>query len=480
VAELDHARAVLAAIIPDRLDLLIEAMRRLEVDHFRTDSTKVLWRLLVRFYDTSGGVLPPRPMADLLSKIETSKAIMLEELYKSVYRATLTDEEFRYSMGELVRLRKEQLTADAITTGMELLTRGGEIDGKEVEPGADAAWEYMQTEYARITSLGMQDSAPEGDVFSEPAESLKDYAERKEALHSTVGGGVSSGIEPVDKVMGGAQPGELILVCGYTTAGKSMLVTQWAHSASMRKRNVFFATSETTRAMTRRRLIARHSRLPQFNIPGGLDSKDIKLGKLTPAHEQIFKEVVHDLDNGVQTGLYGKLYVAQIPRGATLSYVEATARRVSSYFPVDLVVIDYLALIRSDAKRDSEVAEFSRLLKDSKVFATTFDSGRGVPVISPWAMNQQRYRQATTDREYTLASLSDTSEAEKSPDVLLSLLRFDDSPGKLTVQFLKNRDGDTPPKFDVQVDYRSTYIGEASESVSVGALMGTKFGDLDA
>jgi hypothetical protein len=55
--------------------------------------------------------------------------------------------------------------------------------------------------------------------------------------------------------------------------------------------------------------------------------------------------------------------------------------------------------------------------------------------------------------------LADTSEAEKSADQIITLLAMPDADNELRMQFLKNRDGETPPPFVVECDYRTSYIG---------------------
>lgn len=59
---------MLAAIVPGRRDLLIEAMQWLEPDHFRTEQHRVMGRLLVRFYDQTADVLTREVFSDLMQR----------------------------------------------------------------------------------------------------------------------------------------------------------------------------------------------------------------------------------------------------------------------------------------------------------------------------------------------------------------------------------------------------------------------------
>lgn len=454
---IDHARVVLSGIVPNRRDHLLHATQHLEADHFRSSETRKMFSLLERYYDMTGDILSGRLLADMLERqgADAAKTILYEELYAELESTEVPDHEFLYAVTALQDVRAYHLTGEAITTSFEVLENGTTI-GKQDLKGHDDARTYLYGELSRIDRLSSGESSPEGDVRHEPDAIRRDYAERK--ARKVDQAAVQTGIRAMDLNTGGLENGELVLICAYTGEGKSMLSTQIAWNAAIdQKKNVFFATSETIRPQVRRRLLARHSRLPQFGLPDGLDSNAIKNGTLTPEQETIYEKVIDDF---TQNKAYGKVHVAQVPRGATLGYVESRLNRAGALWNVDLVVIDYLALLKPDRPRNSSREEFNDILKDAKTMATSFESGRGVPVVSPWAMSQSSYKEAKRTGEYTLANLAETSEAEKSPDQLIALLRLPEQPNEVKCFFLKNRDGDLPDPFVMQTDYRSAFLGE--------------------
>jgi replicative DNA helicase len=455
VAQLDAARGVYAGIFPDRRDLFMEAERLLSEDHFVSEAQRALWRWAVRYWEIAHEVMPRSMVLAQAEKIELSKRVSVVELYDACAGTQVSDGEFHYYVEELRTQRMHALTGDALTNAMELLTRGGEVDGEEVEPGPVPAWDLLQREYARITQLSARETAPEGDVWAESDRHLLEYSRRKE---DAVAGrlGVTTGIGIIDKHTGGFQPGDLVLIAGYVSAGKSQLCVQIAyHSSVERQQNVVYITTETSRQVTSRRLIARHSRAQKFQgLP--LDSKKLKTGSLTTEEERRFQEVVHDLHAGVANGAYGHLYIAQVPVRPTLGYVESIMRRVQVSFPVDLLVIDYLALLAPERRRESTVAEKAELVQQAKVLATTFNNGHGVPLITPWQVRRESYERAKTEREFDDAVTAETSEADKSADVTLSLLKLREQKNRIMMQFLKNRDGEIPPRFEMEIDYASS------------------------
>lgn len=452
----DHAREVLAGIIPDRRDHLLYAMQHLETDHFREEAERNIFVMLERYYNAAAGVLPRNTLTDLLerSNVDAAKSLLYEELFDEIAGMVVADHEFRYAVDALKDLRAEQMTGEAITAAYEILERGAEVNGTTMQ-GHKEAREYAYGEFAKIDHLNHVEAAPEGDMRHEVQDVLQEYADIKSGK---IGQGVLTGIETIDNATGGFRNGELCLICAYTGQGKSMLTTQTAwHAAVQQGVNVFFATSETVRSTVRRRIIARHSRLPQFENPRGLNSTKIKNGALDPKEEEIFHAVVHDLDTNPN---YGKIYIAQIPRGATLAFMEARFARQAVQWDVGLCVVDYLALLKPERNRTNEREEFNAILRDGKTFAVSANEGKGVPFVSPWQIKQTEYKEAMKTGTYGLASLSDTSEAEKSSDQIISILRMPETPKRATLQFLKMRDGDTPQPVDVETDYRSTYIGD--------------------
>lgn len=463
----DHAGTVLSGVIPDRVDRLLYALHHLEPDHFRKES-RIIVSVLEQYYDLSAQIIPSNVFADILSRdpsIDAASALMFEELFLSYEKTTVDDGEFRYAVEALKDIRATQETGEAITTSMEILDRGVEVEGVEYR-GHESAREFLYSRLGKIDRLAGSEDSPEGDIRHEADDIRQEYAERKK---KGAVAGVLCGIETIDRVTSGFQNGEFILVCAYTGEGKSIFSAQSAWSAAVEQgKNVFLATSETTRQVTRRRILSRHSRLEKFERPEGLNTAQIKHASLSSSDEKVYESVIDDITHNPT---YGKIYIAQVPRGATLDYLEARLKRQQALWNIDLVVIDYLALLSAERRRGSQREEFADILKAAKVMSVTFDGGRGVPVLSPWAMSQTAYRDALKAGGYTLTNLAETSEAEKSPDIILTMLRDPTRANEVKMQFLKNRDGERMSLGTLRTDYRSTFIGP-SENPSVDpALM---------
>lgn len=452
----EHAATVLSAIVPGRRDLLDKALLRLTPAHFPEKVQANLFQLLERYAEVTAHVMTPSALEDLLRTRDSGQALLYTETYSLYSAREVTDADFLWSVEQLRELAAEKATGEVITESMEILRQGKSLPSGETVKGHHDARAFLLEAFSNIDlDLTMQE-APEGDIRHEQAEILKDYADRKRDRMVGLAPGILTGVPSLDEHIGGFQNGELVLSVGYSSDGKTSLCVQIAWSAAVEQgKNVVFFTTETLRPQVRRKLLSRHSKLPLFGLPDGLDSHQLKLGTLPPQEESRLPDVVSDFTHNPA---YGRLYLAQVPRHSTISSLEQRLYRIERSFQVDLVVCDYLALLKSDRKRNSDREEFNNIVKEAKQVATTFADGRGVPFLSPWQVNREKRDAAEKLGYYTTAALAETSEATNSADVILSILAPNERERhtELTGQVMKNRDGKTAQGLRIMVDYATS------------------------
>lgn len=469
MTDLDHAQIVLAAIIPERRDLLDKALRHLTEGHFLDPVLKNTFLFLERYAAVTGAILSRQALLDQLAKarVDAGKAAVYAETYDLLYINNVSDADFRWSLNQLREQVATRETDLALREATTILTKGIELpDGNELTGHSDAR-SHLLTKFAEIDrELSMQDT-PEGDVRAEVNEILEDYSERKR-LHSLGRGeGILFGIPALDAKVGGLQNGEMSLIIGASGSGKTSSVTQLAwHASTQQGKNVVIATTETLRDQIRRKLIARHSKLSKFGLSEGLNTRDLKAGTLTESQEIKLREVAEDFGNNPA---HGVCYVMQVPRGATIAMVESRFHRLQATFNIDLGIIDYFALLKSDRRRNSVREELTDILKAGKQFATSFDDGRGIPLVSPWQVSRAAQAEAESVGHYTLSALAETSEATNSSDVVVSVFALDTTSryGDVRAQVLKNRDGETSDAVPLQVDYATSCFTERGTTTIV-------------
>lgn len=453
----DYGAVVLSHILPHRLPELEYAAERLTLDHFTDAIQRTLWQVMVDYWVRYREVFPAGYLIDLLERhgVEAGKILVLSNAYDSYVGSEVTEGQFRAAIDYLRDNLDRYQTGAALTLAYDILERGLERNG-ELLTGHRAAREFFLAEIAEIEDRDASEEAPEGDIRLETERLVRLY---EEAQSNPDRRGIEFAVPLLDRETGGVQLGELCLIAAYTSQGKSQLCAQMAwHTAVVQQRGVYFATTETVRDTTIRRILSRHSRLARFGLPDGLNARDILRGTLSEREQRTYYDVIEDFSKTAAL-----LHIAQMPRNATLELVAAGAGRVNRISPVELLAIDSLQLLVVPGSSRGEREDFNQILRQAKVLATTFANGRGVALVSPWQIKQASYTAALEAQHYTLTSLSDTSEAEKSTDFIVWLLlpRTTDTDSRLAkMGTLKLRDGALVQPFDIEVDYRTSFLGD--------------------
>lgn len=461
---LDHAKVVLGAILSNppvkAKALLDKAIINLTDSHFPDLHHKNLFLLLERYMEVAGGVITRQALEDSLTRqnVDVGKKSLYLETYDALANSEVTEDDFKWSMDQLRELAAERATSEAITSGMEILTRGAKDSKGEDLFGHKDARSQIMSKFAEIDrELAMQES-PEGDARTE-AKEIWEEINNPASIE-----GIRFGIPDLDRVLIGNQNGELNLIAGFTNSGKSMLASAqlpWTAAIEQGK-NVVILTTETLRPQIRRRLLARHSRHPMFNLEKGINSNDLKKGAdfmqtYRADQYRILPDIINDFTNNPN---YGKLVIVQVPRNATITSCEYRVLRYQREFDVDLVVIDSINLLRADRRFQSKREELASMLIEAKQFATTFADGRGVPVISPWQTSREAWKEAQEKGYYNTTGLSETHEASASADNIITILEpmnNNSREAQMKLQIAKSRDGETVSALDISVDYATAY-----------------------
>lgn len=462
----DHAKIILAGCIPDRRDRLDFALRYLQPMHFPEREQATMFEFLRRYMESYGQVLSRLALDSMLSvaNADSGKVAYYTELFDLFASVTVPEDIFRWSVDEIREMFASKQVSEAITQGMEILNHGAKDARGGTLLGHRDAKRHVITRFSQIDRDLQQEEAPEGDMREEGAEILAEYAQAKADRLTGRSQGLMFGIPALDAYLGGGlQPADLGLITGFTSAGKSSLLVALAHHVCVAQgKNVIIATSETGRSQIQRKIIARHSRQPQFHddLPDGINSSWLRNGDVPEHLEGKLEDVVNDFWHNPS---YGHCYVAQVPRGATIDHVESLFIRVNRQFEIHLGAMDYLQLLRAHRNRDSTREEQSLVVKEAKTMAQSFDGGRGIALVSPWQVNRTWRDKARLTGRYTLESLSETAESSNSSDVVISMLEPEDAHGRyvdIVAQVLKLRDGERPGgAIDLNADFATCYFG---------------------
>jgi len=238
--------------------------------------------------------------------------------------------------------------------------------------------------------------------------------------------GISSGLDGLDNLLGGFQKSDLIILAARPSVGKTALALDFTrHALLNEKKSVAFFSLEMSRQQLIMRLLAMHSGVGLWNIRTGALT-DEEYAKLADSFG-VFSEA--------------NLWIDDQP-GLSILEIRTRARRLYLEHKIDMVIVDYLQLIRG-TRQESRVQEVSEVSQELKNMARELE----VPVI---ALSQLSRRvEERQDRVPQLSDLRDSGSIEQDADVVMFIHRPDvydpNHPEKGTAQIIvaKHRNGPT-------------------------------------
>jgi replicative DNA helicase len=235
---------------------------------------------------------------------------------------------------------------------------------------------------------------------------LKQVVERIELLYSnpTDVTGIATGFTDLDRMTSGLQPGDLVIIAGRPSMGKTSFALNIAeHVALELKKAVAVFSMEMGGTQLALRLLGSVGRLDQHKVRTGR-LQDDDWPKLTHALGKLNE---------------APLYIDETP-GLNALEVRARARRLHrQHGGLGLVVIDYLQLMAAHSasrseNRATEISEISRALK-------SLAKELNVPVVALSQLN--RSLESRTDKRPLMSDLRESGAIEQDADLILFIYR---------------------------------------------------------
>jgi replicative DNA helicase len=258
---------------------------------------------------------------------------------------------------------------------------------------------------------------------------LTNAYERIANLHAGGGKlrGVPTGFPGLDETLSGLQKSELIILGARPSVGKTSLALDIARNAGKAGHSVGIFSLEMSRESLQDRIIAAESQVPLWNILTGRITNDSEFSMIQDALDRLSSV---------------KLFIDDSPSLNVLQ-MRSMARRLQVEHGLDLLIIDYLQLIRPRTNSDNMVNMITEISRGLKALARELK----VPVL---ALSQ--LSRGVEQRDHKIPRLSDLRESgsiEQDADVVMFLYRDErnpndtSSPGDSTVhlRIAKHRNG---------------------------------------
>ena len=219
--------------------------------------------------------------------------------------------------------------------------------------------------------------------------------------------GVPTGLTDLDSRLGGLHKSDLVIIAGRPSMGKTALATNIAFHAAKNiqkkssKSSIAFFSLEMSSEQLSTRILSEQSRIK---------SDDIRKGKVSEKEFEQFIQTSKDI-------LDLPLYIDETP-AITISAIRNRSRRIKRLFGLDLVVVDYIQLIRSgNMRNEGRVQEISEITQGLKALAKELD----VPVL---ALSQlSRAVEQRDNKKPQLSDLRESGSIEQDADVVMFVYR---------------------------------------------------------
>jgi replicative DNA helicase len=233
-------------------------------------------------------------------------------------------------------------------------------------------------------------------VLKESFLTIEKLFERKEKVT-----GVPTGFVEFDQKTAGLQPGELIVIAGRPSMGKTALAINIAQYAGVQAElRVAIFSLEMSKEQLVLRMLCSEARVNAQNVRTGYLSKG-DWPKLTTA-----AGVLNETE----------IFIDDSP-ALTVLEIRAKARRLMAEKGLNLIIVDYLQLIRSTAKYDSRVLEIGDITRSLKALAKEL----ALPVV---VLSQlSRAPEQRSDRRPQLSDLRESGSIEQDADMVVFVYR---------------------------------------------------------
>jgi len=261
-------------------------------------------------------------------------------------------------------------------------------------------------------------------------EIARNYLDRIEELHARGDDviGVPTSFSDLDKLLGGLNKSDLIIVAARPGMGKTALQLAIAQAAARRhsKRVAIFSLEMSAEQLVQR-MIAAETRI---------DSQRLRRGDLQEQEWPIFYEAVGRISES-------QLFIDDTPSITPLQ-LRTKARRLYAEHGLDLIMIDYLQLMYAERAQNNRVQEISEISRSLKGLARELD----VPLVA--ASQLSRAVEQRQDKRPQLSDLRDSGSIEQDADVVIFIYRDEyynpDSsqrPNIAEINVAKHRNGPT-------------------------------------
>lgn len=328
-------------------------------------------------------------------------------------------------------VRERSVLRQLISTGTDITDSAFNPEGRDVKDLLDKAEQL-------VFQIAEQRSRGTGPV--KISELLTRTTEQIDVLYHSDSAitGVSTGFSDFDNMTSGLQKGDMVVIAGRPSMGKTTFAMNIAEHASIKgdKPVIVFSMEMPAEQLTMR----------MMSSLGRIDQHRVRTGKLRDDDWPRISSAVSILSEA-------KMYIDDTP-ALTPMEMRARARRVSrAHDGLGLIVIDYLQLMRVAGNKENRTNEISEISRSLKALAKELS----VPVIALSQLN--RGLESRTDKRPVMSDLRESGAIEQDADLIAFIYRdevyHEDSQEKGIAEIIIRKQRNGPIG-----DFRLTFLGQ--------------------
>lgn len=409
---LEAEMAVLGSMLIDE-EAISVATETIDRQAFYKDTHRKIFEAITELYNAN------KPVDLITLTDELKRRAILDEVGGSSFLTSLANSvPTAANIGHYVRIVKEKsILRTLINNSTRIVQLCYESEGN-IDEVVDNA-EKLIFEVSDRKHQGTYEHLKE--IIKNSIETIDKLYQKK--AHVT---GVPTGYIDFDLKTAGMQPSDLIIVAGRPSMGKSALALGMAEYAGVvEKIPVAVFSLEMSKEQLVQRMLCAHAKV---------DAHKVRTGYLSTSDWPRITAAAGKLSEA-------PIYIDDTP-GISVMELRAKARRLKSHHDIQLIILDYLQLMRgSSSNSESRQQEISEISRSLKAIARELN----VPVI---AISQlSRAVESRTDHRPQLSDLRESGAIEQDADVVVLILREEyynptpDNQGIAEIIIAKQRNG---------------------------------------
>lgn len=383
---LDIEKTVLGSMLIDA-QAAVSAMELLDENCFYSSANNLVFQCMRDMFEKNIPI-DVITLADCLRKKGWLEAVGEEAYLGELAESIATSANIEYYSGILV---EKATLRQMISVSADITTEcfNSELEAQEVLDRAEA--KIFSISEARIKNK-----------FESVGQLLPGTFEAIEGYTKGVSQGVLTGFKELDEMTTGLQKGDLVIVAGRPSMGKTALILSMALNAAVKhKTSTAIFSLEMSKASIVQRMLCSEARVNMHQLRSGtLPKRD--LPKLSFAAGPLAE---------------APIFIDDTP-AITVLELRAKARRLKAQHNLQLIIIDYLQLMGSSSKVESRQQEISTISRSLKGVAKELD----VPVIALSQLSRA-VEQRTGNHRPQLSDLRESGAIEQDADIVLFVYR---------------------------------------------------------